>query len=102
MYIARWSIDVRYGHKDEFYARMKRWMSEVGTPLGWKARLVNGSVGTNESRIELEITLDSLDALEKAWMKLAKSEGHQRFGKDIESLIVSGSNRWEVFRLIDL
>src|SRR4051812_46104565 len=102
MFVARWTVDVRFGHKEEFHAKLKKWIADVSTELGWKPRIVNGSIGPNESRMEMEITMDTLEALEKSWAKLARLDAHKRFGKELEPLIVSASNRWEVFRVIDL
>jgi hypothetical protein len=30
---------------------------------------------------------------------MSTMEAHQQFGKDLEPIIVSGSNRWEIFRV---
>jgi hypothetical protein len=35
------------------------------------------------------------------WEDMSTMEAHQQFGKDLEPIIVSGSNRWEVFRVVD-
>jgi hypothetical protein len=102
MFIARWSVDVRFGYKDAFAAHLKKWHKEVGETLGWKIRLLTGSIGANESRFEMELQTETLDALEKAWAKMSTSEVHMRLGREAEPLVVSGSNRWEVLRVVEV
>ena len=102
MFIARWSIDVRFGQKDAFTAHMRKWQKEIGESLGWKIRLLTGSIGANESRFEMEFQVETLDALDKAWAKLAASDAHKRLGREVEPLVVSGTNGWEVLRVVDL
>lgn len=102
MFIARWTIDARFGKKDECVSYMKKWQQEVGKPVGWKeARMTSGSIGALESRIELEIKISSLAELEQAWGRFGDFPYHKQFGKDLEPNIVSGSNRWEIFRVLD-
>jgi hypothetical protein len=102
MFIARWTIDVRFGHKDAFTAHLKKWHKEIGESLGWKIRVVTGSIGANESRFEMELPTETLDGLDKAWAKMSASEAHKRLGRECEPLVVSGTNRWEVLRIVDM
>lgn len=103
MMIARWSIDARFGHKAEVLALMQQWQREIASQIGWtadKARLLNGSIGANESLIVSEITINDLAELNAAWDKLAKIDAHREWGKALEPHIVSGTPRWEVFRVV--
>jgi hypothetical protein len=100
MFVARFSFNVRYGHKDDVLQIHRRWTDKVGAQLGWKQRLLVGSVG-DESRVESEITIGSLAELEKSFEKLATMDEHKRFAKELEPHIVSGTNRWEILRLAD-
>jgi len=103
MMIARWQIDARFGHKQEALDSMDRWLSEIGSQIGWNkdiVRVLTGSVGARESLVETEVQIGGLDELEAAWSKLAKIAAHQKWGKDLEPLIVSGTPRWEIFRVI--
>jgi hypothetical protein len=63
-------------------------------------QLLSGSIGAKESTMHLEVCLPDFAALEAAWNKLYTIEAHQRWSKELESFIVSGSNRWEAFRII--
>lgn len=104
MFIARWIVEVRFGKKSEFTTALKKWHEEVGNKIGFsqdKQRVVTGSIGANESRFEFDYTVESLEQLQKMWDEMATTEAHQQFGKDLEPLIVSGSNRWEIFRVVD-
>jgi hypothetical protein len=103
MMVARWSIDVRFGHKAEAVALMQQWQREIGSQIGWtadKSRLLTGSVGAHESLIVSEITVADLAELNAAWDKLAKIDAHRDWGKALEPLIVSGTPRWEIFRVL--
>lgn len=104
MIIARWSIEARFGHKPEVVGQMKKWLQEIGVQIGWtteNVRLLNGSIGALESTIQSEIRLKDVAELSAAWDKLAKIESHQHWSKDLEPHIVSGTQRWEIFRIIE-
>lgn len=104
MIIARWSIEAKFGHKPEVIAQMKRWMAEIGAQIGWtsdKVRLLNGSVGALESTIQTEIQLNDLAELSASWDKLAKIDSHKDWSKELEPHVVSGTQRWEIFRVLE-
>ncbi|AHD03671.1 hypothetical protein [Leisingera methylohalidivorans] len=103
MIVARWSLDVRFGHKDAALALMRKWWDEIAPQIDWtpdQARIVVGSVGAAESAVVVEITLNDLGALHTAWTRLAEATGQAEWASDLEPHIVSGSPRWEVFRVI--
>lgn len=105
MMVARWSIVARFGYKQELVALMKRWAEEIGPQVGYtrdKVRLVTGSIGALESTIQSEMIVNDLDELNASWDKLAKIPAHLQWSKEMEPLVVSGTNRWEIFRVIDL
>ena len=104
MLIARWNLDVHFGQKSNFTSAMKKWSEEIGNKVGLsqdKLRVTTGSIGVNESRFESEYTIEDLEQLQKMWEDISTMEAHQQFGKDLEPIIVSGSNRWEIFRVVD-
>jgi len=104
MFIARWQIEARFGHKQDALDSMSRWIKEVGSKIGWKpgsVRVITGSIGANESVIETEMTIKSLKELEDAWAKLAKLKTHRKWGKEFEKYVVSGTARWTIFRVVD-
>jgi hypothetical protein len=65
-------------------------------------RVLTGSIGASESRIEFESQFETLAELEKSWADMGKIPAHKQFGKDLEGHIVSGSNRWEILRVVAL
>jgi hypothetical protein len=104
MMIARWSIDAKFGYKQSALDLMNRWADDIGVKVGWtrdKMRLLTGSVGAPESTIQSEVTVKDLGELSAAWEKLGNLEAHRQWGKELEPFVVSGSNRWEIFRVIE-
>ena len=103
MMIARWHIDARFGHKQAVIDALKTWNRDIGEQIGWKAsqlRLTTGSIGALESTVEVEVTIADLAELNASWAKLAGIEAHKQWSKDIEPHVVSGTQRWEVLRVV--
>lgn len=103
MMIARWQIDARFGHKDAVISSLKRWGEEIGAQIGWtpdKVRILTGSIGALEATVVSEVEIGSLDELNRSWEKLATIEAHKSWSKELEPHVVSGTSRWEVFRVI--
>ena len=104
MFIARFGIDARFGHKQKVIELMKQWDKEIGAQIGWtddKIRSLTGSIGAKESLVQQELSVDTLAELEQGFQKLANVEGHAEWGQELEKYIVSGSNRWEILRVIE-
>lgn len=104
MIVARWTIEARFGHKAVAIDLMKRWLAEIGPQLGWtrdNTVMLTGSVGANESTIVSEVRLKHLGELHDAFEALARIESHQHWALDLEPYVVSGTPRWEVFRVIE-
>lgn len=103
MLIARWSINARFGHKQEVIAAMRQWLEEIGRPAGFeprRTRLLTGSVGTLEACVQSEHEIDNLDQLEKVWDAIGRDAKHQQWGRDLEPHVVSGTSRWEILRVL--
>ena len=103
MLIARWHIDARFGHKQALIDAMKTWNRDIGEQIGWHAnqlRLTTGSIGALESTVEVEVTIADLAELDASWAKLATNEVHKQWSKDLEPHVVSGTQRWEVLRIV--
>jgi hypothetical protein len=101
--VARWSIVAKFGYKQELLKLMERWVDEVGAQVGFtkdKMRLLTGSVGALESVIQTEHTVSDLNELNATWDKLAKIPAHAQWSKDIEPYVVSGTNKWEIYRIV--
>jgi hypothetical protein len=103
MMIARWQLDARFGHKDEVVSLLKKWNEEFGAKVGWtsdKVRMTTGSIGVAESRVISEVTIKDLAELNEGFEKLKTLDGHAAWSKQMEPLIVSGSTRWEIHRIL--
>lgn len=104
MFVACWMFDVRYGTKAAALTALKEFELRK-RECGWRARrarILSGSIGVAEARIVVENEFDSLDDLEKSWDAL---HGHgdvfKRCVEEMEQYVVSGSPKWEIYRLVE-
>jgi hypothetical protein len=103
MMAARWSIDARFGYKQSAVELMQRWLREIAPQVGITAdrtRLLTGSIGALEATIQSEHLVEDLAELNRVWDKLASIPAHKQWSKDIEPFVVSGTSRWEVYRVL--
>lgn len=103
MMIARWSIDAKFGYKQEVVDLMQRWLREIAPKIGFsagKTRLFTGSVGALEATVQTEQVINDLAELDEAWAKLAQIPEHSKWSKELEPLVVSGTSHWEIFRVL--
>jgi hypothetical protein len=104
MIIARWHIDARFGQKQTVIDSLKTWAREIASQIGWtndKVRIATGSIGALESTIEVDVLVRDLTELDASWNKLGSIAAHKEWSKQIEPYIVSGTPRWEIFRIIE-
>ncbi|SFC71716.1 hypothetical protein [Pseudoalteromonas denitrificans] len=104
MMLARWSIDAKFGHKPNVVNSLSHWFKDIGSQIGWhkgKYRIITGSVGALESQIISEITIENLAELNNSWNKLGDIEAHASWSKELEPHIVSGTQKWEIFRIVE-
>lgn len=104
MMVARWSIDAKFGHKPDVVNSLSRWFNDIGSQIGWvkgKYRIVTGSIGALESQVVSEITIESLTELNDSWNKLGDIPEHASWSKGLEPHIVSGTQKWEIFRIVE-
>ena len=103
MMVARWSIDAKFGYKQNAVEMMQRWLREIGPQAGItpdRTRLFTGSIGPLEATIQSEHVIENLAELNQVWDKLAALPQHQKWAKELEPLVVSGTSRWEVYRVL--
>ena len=103
MMVARWSIDAKFGYKQVVVDAMKRWLQDIGPQAGIKAdrtRLLTGSIGALEATIQTEHVIEDLAELQRVWDKLATMPAHAAWSKELEPNVVSGTARWEIYRLL--
>jgi len=103
MMIARWQFTAKFGHKDEAIKLIKEWNEQIGAQTDIdvsKERIITGSVGASEGLVETEMEIDSLTDLGSFFDKIATIQMHADWGPKMGEVIVSGSTRWEVFRVV--
>jgi hypothetical protein len=103
MIIARWQFTAKFGRKQEAIDLIKEWNQEIGAQTNVdmsKQRIVTGSVGASEGLVETEMEIEDLEALDNFFSKIASIQMHSEWGPKMGEVIVSGSTRWEVFRIV--
>jgi hypothetical protein len=103
MMIARWSIDAKFGYKQNVVDAMKRWLRDIAPQVGIteeRIRLMTGSIGALEATVQSEHVIEDLAELNRIWDQLATIPAHQQWGRELEPFVVSGTNRWEIYRLL--
>jgi hypothetical protein len=103
MMIARWSIDAKFGYKQNVIDLMRHWLRETAPQVGFsadKTRLLTGSIGALEATVQSEHLVMDLSELNRAWEKLATIAAHKQWGKDLEPHVVSGTSRGEIYRVL--
>lgn len=63
-------------------------------------RYLTGSIGARESTVGMNLEVESLAELEKAFEAISKLPSHKEWGRKLEPLVVSGTSRWEIFRVL--
>ena len=105
MYLVRWQLQVRFGHVNEALKLLRQWEIDVGQRVGWRAssvRVSQGVLGASRSTIELETHADSLSDLESSWADMEKSSHHHEAMKALERVVVSGTDQWSVYNIVEL
>eukprot|EP00890_Picochlorum_soloecismus_P005463 jgi/Picsp_1/5918/NSC_03275-R1_hypothetical protein COCSUDRAFT_53450 [Coccomyxa subellipsoidea C-169] len=100
---ARWCIDIAYGSKVDAAVLLQDWVQTVGSKAGLtkdNTRINSGSIGSPESRLELEVEFETLTDLETFWGSIP-SDLHKAWSGKMADKIVNGSPKWEVFRTIE-
>lgn len=103
MMVARWMIDAKFGYKQNVVELMQRWMREIAPQIGFtpeKTRLLTGSIGALEATIQTEHLVEDLAELNQAWDKLGTIAAHKQWSKELEPHVVSGTSRWEIYRVL--
>jgi len=103
MFVARLSIEAKFGHKQAVMDLMKKWDETVGKDVGLdtsKMRRLSGSIGAKEALFVEELEIESLAELEEAFAKIGQHPAHAAWGLELEPHVVSGSSKWEIFRLL--
>jgi hypothetical protein len=103
MFVARWQIDARFGHKQNVIDLGQRWLREVGSKAGtdkMDVKVLTGSIGAREATVEINHTVGSLAELDRFFETIGKDEAHKAWGKELEPHVVSGSAVWTIHRVV--
>jgi len=103
MFIARWQVEARFGHKQNVVDLMHRWLKEIGPQAGtdkMDVRLLTGSIGAKEAVVEANHPVESLAQLEQFFEAIGKIDAHKQWGKELEPNVVSGSSFWNIYRVL--
>jgi hypothetical protein len=49
----------------------------------------------------VDVRVKDLAELDEQWRRLSERQDHRDFGEEIEPLVVSGSTRWEILRVVE-
>jgi hypothetical protein len=103
MFVARWHIDARFGHKQAVIDLLQNWKREIGAKAGTDRhdiKILTGSVGAREATVEANHTVPSLSELEQFFAAIGKMDAHKKWGNDMEPYVVSGSAYWNIYRVV--
>jgi hypothetical protein len=95
---ARFSVDVPFGKKAAALQTLGKFDAleqELGFP---KPRVIIGSIGAPESRIEADYDFDKIADLEETWAKL-NDPRMAAFVEEMAPFVVPGSHKWAVYRV---
>jgi len=101
---ARWCFDAKFGHKQEAIKLLQEWIqkvTEATQSTTGAMQISHGAVGTPESRIELEVELESLAELESFWGSVP-SKYHREWANRMQDRIVDGTPQWTVHHVVQL
>lgn len=83
---------------------LQEWVGTVGQQAGLTAqntRLSSGCLGVPESRLEMEVTFDSMAQWESFLAAIPMTE-HRNWTQRMQQLVVDGSPVWQVHRSVPL
>ena len=101
MFICQWSLEIVFGKQKEALAIMKEWGAEKLKSTNFKKsrnRIYVGHIGESPSLYLMNMSLKTLKVV------IAISEINQprfrNFSEQIAPLVVPGTQRWKIFRVI--
>jgi hypothetical protein len=103
MFVARWQIDARFGHKQDVIDLTRGWLKEIGAKAGtdkMDVKILTGSIGAREATVEVNHTVESLAELERFFETISKIDAHKQWGQKLEPHVVSGSAVWTIYRVL--
>jgi hypothetical protein len=100
MFIIRSIAQAQGGRRDEAVAVMKEFAAGAQKELGWgPSRILTASIGPSDSTISMETEVPTLAVFEQQLESVNKWPGMKVFGPKFAEVFISGSHRFEVFRV---
>ena len=103
MFVARWQIDARFGHKQTVTDLLRKWEREIGTKAGTDKmdfKILTGSIGAREATVEANHSVETIAQLEQFFAAIGRNDAHRQWGQDLEPHVVSGSAVWNIYRAL--
>ena len=103
MFVARWQIDARFGHKQTVVDLLRKWEREIGAKAGTDKmdfKILTGAIGAREATVEANHAVESMAQLEQFFAAIGNNEAHRQWGRDLEPHVVSGTAVWNIYRAV--
>jgi len=103
MFVARWQIDARFGHKQTVIDLLQKWEREVGSKAAtgnMAFKILTGSIGAREATVEANHSVESMAQLEQFFAAIGNNDAHRQWGRDLEPYVVSGTAVWNIYRAL--
>jgi hypothetical protein len=100
MFLVRSIAQAQSGRRDEAVTLMKEFAAESHKEVGMpESRVLTGSIGPADTTVVMETVVKSLAEFEQNLEATNKWAGMQRYGKKFAEVFISGSHRFEVYRI---
>jgi hypothetical protein len=100
MFLIQSISQTQSGRRDEAVKVMKEFAADAHKECGLPPqRILTASIGPADSTIIMEGTVASLAEFEQTIDRINKWSGMQRYGQKFAELFISGSHRFEVYRV---
>jgi hypothetical protein len=104
MFLCQWSLDIVFGRQKQALDIIKQWGAEKMRisqfSLSSNNRVYVGYVGKSAAKIFDEYVFKNLDDFESALGDMGKAE-FKKFAEAIAPLIVPGTQKWNIYKLIE-
>ena len=100
MFLIRSIAQTQAGRRNEAVSISKEFAAEMRQASGASSsRILTGSIGPADSTIVIESEVESLAQFEKQLDAMNNSPSMERYAKKFAELFISGSHRFEIFRI---
>lgn len=104
MFLCQWSLEIVFGKQKQALDVIKAWGAEKMRSSNFKVstggRVYVGYIGESAAKIVDEYVFEKLDDFEKALGDMGQPQFKQ-FAEQIAPYIVSGSQKWNIYRILE-